>query len=158
MNIDAINEAAEKILDKITVGVHHPQFREAVITCMKEFAEWRLEQFKAEQKQSAVMIKCPSCDYVQAAIIEHSVPFNTYIHHCEKCEYIIMESEWDEVKAFELTPQKQLSNEDDLVCLLEDLEDYFDDISDADYDYETGKNIPNKEMRFLSRIQKIRLK
>lgn len=51
-----------------------------------------------------VMIKCPACDTVQAAIVEHTIPFGTYIHHCEKCKYIIMESEWDTVKSFILTP------------------------------------------------------
>jgi hypothetical protein len=53
MSIDVMGNKAEEILNTITVGLHHPQFREAIITCMKEFGEWRIEQFKAEQKQSA---------------------------------------------------------------------------------------------------------
>ena len=44
MNNTELNEAAEKILDKITVGLHHPQFREAIITSMLEFAQWQLQQ------------------------------------------------------------------------------------------------------------------
>ena len=51
------------------------------------------------------MIKCPSCDTVQAAYVEHTEPFDTYIHDCVKCEYIIMESEWDVVEPFVLNPE-----------------------------------------------------
>lgn len=47
-----------------------------------------------------VIIECPKCKIIQAAIIEHTTPFGTYIHHCIKCEYIIMESDWNEIKPF----------------------------------------------------------
>lgn len=52
------------------------------------------------------MIKCPACDTVQAAIVEHTVPFGTFIHNCEnqKCQYIIMESEWQVVEPFIMKP------------------------------------------------------
>jgi phage FluMu protein Com len=43
-----------------------------------------------------VKIKYPECDTIQEAEIKDTVPFPTYIHHCIKCNYIIMESEWDE--------------------------------------------------------------
>ena len=39
-------------------------------------------------------IKCPECDCIQDAIVEHTLPFATYVHHCENCGHIIMESEW----------------------------------------------------------------
>ena len=39
-------------------------------------------------------IVCPECGKVQKAKVKHTIPFPTYIHECEKCEYIIMESEW----------------------------------------------------------------
>lgn len=50
------------------------------------------------------MIKCPSCDTVQAAIVKHTFIFDTYIHDCESCGYCIMESEWEVVKPFILNP------------------------------------------------------
>lgn len=43
-------------------------------------------------------IKCPSCDKVQIAIVNHTTPFHTYIHECTSCNYVIMESEWDALK------------------------------------------------------------
>jgi phage FluMu protein Com len=52
------------------------------------------------------MVKCPSCDTVQPAIIEHTVPFYTYLHFCEKCDYVIMESEFDQINPFVLTPEQ----------------------------------------------------
>lgn len=48
MNID---DKAEEILDKITVGLHHPQFREAIITCMKEFGDWQVNKELDELKK-----------------------------------------------------------------------------------------------------------
>lgn len=45
-----------------------------------------------------VVIKCPECKTIQGAIVENSMPFATFIHICEKCDYVIMESEWEEVK------------------------------------------------------------
>jgi len=51
-----------------------------------------------KKKQTTVSIKCPECNEFQNAKVIHSEPFYTYIHTCIKCEYIIMESEWNEVK------------------------------------------------------------
>ena len=44
-----------------------------------------------------VKIKCPECGEVQDAQVEHGVPFFTYLHWCQNCEYVIMESEFIEV-------------------------------------------------------------
>ena len=41
------------------------------------------------------MIKCPECKKLQIAIVQHTVPFFTYIHECCECKYTIMESEWN---------------------------------------------------------------
>jgi hypothetical protein len=41
-------------------------------------------------------IKCPNCGYFEHAKVEHTLPFYTYIHECTYCNYLIMESEWDE--------------------------------------------------------------
>ena len=43
------------------------------------------------------MIKCPECKKLQIAIVQHTVPFFTYIHECCECKYTIMESEWDKI-------------------------------------------------------------
>lgn len=43
------------------------------------------------------IIQCPECDHIQEAIVEHSIPWHTYVHICDKCKYIIMESEWNVV-------------------------------------------------------------
>ncbi len=46
------------------------------------------------------LIKCPECGSVELGIIDTSTfPWNTLIHNCNSCGYIIMESEWDPLKA-----------------------------------------------------------
>lgn len=42
-------------------------------------------------------IICPNCGQIQCAGVEDTVPFMTYIHECDKCEYVIMESEWNKI-------------------------------------------------------------
>lgn len=46
-----------------------------------------------------VYIYCPKCLNTCKASVQHTVPFFTYIHECEHCKYLIMESEWDEIGA-----------------------------------------------------------
>ena len=41
-------------------------------------------------KTTTESIVCPECGKVQKAKIKHTMPFDTYIHECEKCKYIIM--------------------------------------------------------------------
>jgi len=53
-------------------------------------------------------ILCPNCDYIQEAKVLHTIPFGTYIHHCEKCNYTIMESEWNKYEP--PTPTKARSS------------------------------------------------
>lgn len=43
-------------------------------------------------------IKCPNCKHIQKASVLHTWPFYSYVTNCEKCDYIIMESEWVKVK------------------------------------------------------------
>ena len=50
-------------------------------------------------KETAVLIYCPKCLNTCNAKILHTWPFLTFIHECEHCKYIIMESEWDEIGA-----------------------------------------------------------
>lgn len=46
-------------------------------------------------------IKCPECKSIQQAQVLHTIPFNTYIHTCIHCGYIIMESEWERANVAE---------------------------------------------------------
>jgi len=39
-------------------------------------------------------IECPECNHVQEAIVEHTVPWYSYVHICTSCKHIILESEW----------------------------------------------------------------
>lgn len=41
-------------------------------------------------------IKCPECNKIKLAKVEHKIPFNSYVHECE-CGFIIMESDWNVV-------------------------------------------------------------
>lgn len=46
-----------------------------------------------------VKIECPECGSIETAIEDYTTePFPTYLHICNKCGYVIMESEWREVK------------------------------------------------------------
>lgn len=46
-----------------------------------------------------VTIECPECGFIQPAVVNcNTAPFNTYIHDCKHCGYLIQESEWNEVK------------------------------------------------------------
>lgn len=45
--------------------------------------------------QHTDIIKCPECNKVQEATVEHTHPWYSYVHTCINCGYIIMESEWD---------------------------------------------------------------
>jgi hypothetical protein len=61
---------------------------------------------RTENEFTPVIIKCPNCDTVQAAIVEISpmfplAPWNVYIHDCVHCHYKIMESEWEEISPYE---------------------------------------------------------
>jgi C4-type Zn-finger protein len=42
-------------------------------------------------------IKCPFCNTVQDAEVEHKIPFYDYTHECTECLYDITESEWEKV-------------------------------------------------------------
>ena len=45
------------------------------------------------------MIKCPLCGKVQEATVDTTTaPFNTYVHECEVCEFVITESDWQKEK------------------------------------------------------------
>lgn len=39
-------------------------------------------------------ICCPECNFKQNAEVINGLPFNTLIHKCTNCDYIITESDW----------------------------------------------------------------
>ena len=39
-------------------------------------------------------IICPNCESVELAYVEYTKLFNTLVHYCSKCKYIITESDW----------------------------------------------------------------
>ena len=45
-------------------------------------------------------IRCPECTRVQLALVrfDDSMPAPLYVHTCEVCGYMIMESDWEQVK------------------------------------------------------------
>lgn len=46
-----------------------------------------------------VKIECPECGSIEIAIEDYTTaPFPTYLHRCNKCEHVIMESEWNVIK------------------------------------------------------------
>jgi hypothetical protein len=100
--------------------------------CLKSFGFELLSSIEkklaapAKEGITHVMIECPECETIQAAIIEHTVPFGTYIHHCENCKYIIMESEWNQVKPFK-APAKEVDKiftKEDARFLLNNFQEY----------------------------------
>lgn len=45
-----------------------------------------------------VTIECPECGSHEIAIVDYTTaPYPTYLHSCNKCGYVIMESEWEVV-------------------------------------------------------------
>ena len=66
------------------------------------FKRIKQKAMKTDNTFTPVIIRCPECNTIQAAIIEYTEPWCTYIHHCVICEYIIMESEREEVKPFKI--------------------------------------------------------
>ena len=45
-----------------------------------------------------VKIECPECGSIEMAVEDYTTaPFPTFLHRCNKCEYVIMESEWSNI-------------------------------------------------------------
>lgn len=46
-----------------------------------------------------VKIECPECGSIEIVVEDYiTAPFPTYLHRCNKCEHVIMESEWNLVE------------------------------------------------------------
>ena len=63
--------------------------------------KWRLEEQEAPTMQDLGVeshyekVKCPNCGSLQVAEVVESLPWYAYIHECDQCHYMIMESEWE---------------------------------------------------------------
>lgn len=55
------------------------------------------------------VIECPECLTIQMGKVEQTFPWPTFIHDCVFCKYIIMESEWNEVKIPPCKPYKRVN-------------------------------------------------
>lgn len=45
-----------------------------------------------------VKIECPECDSIEIVVEDYTMaPFPTFLHSCNKCGYVIMESDWEVV-------------------------------------------------------------
>ena len=51
------------------------------------------EEYK--MKQHTEIIKCPACGLIQPAVVKHTLPWYSYVHHCVRCKHVITESEWE---------------------------------------------------------------
>lgn len=43
------------------------------------------------------IIECPNFETAQFGTVQHTNPFWTYFKECIKCNYFIMESDWNEI-------------------------------------------------------------
>lgn len=43
-------------------------------------------------------ILCPECGSKELATVRHKRPWWVYLHECQNCDYVIMESEWEKVE------------------------------------------------------------
>ena len=60
----------------------------------------RLGFFDVDEKKifHREKIKCPECGAINDAIVEHTIPFWTWVHRCSGCGFDIGESEWDPIE------------------------------------------------------------
>lgn len=57
----------------------------------------QLQFFEVEEKfvYHHEYINCPACAWLQHALVEHTIPFESKVHECIECGHIITESEWE---------------------------------------------------------------
>ena len=57
----------------------------------------QLSFFEVEEKliYHTEYINCPECGWLQPAMVEHTIPFYSYVHECTQCKFPITESDWE---------------------------------------------------------------
>lgn len=79
---------------KINSEDENQWFYQAPNETLKRF----LQRIIKEINPYIIKIRCPNCQTIEEAEIKESIPFNIYIHNCSKCDFTIMESDWEEVE------------------------------------------------------------
>ncbi len=70
-----------------------PALYENLITAKGKLSFWDYPGIKE------VKIECPECGSIEIAVEDYTTdPFPTFLHSCNKCGYVIMESEWNIIK------------------------------------------------------------
>jgi hypothetical protein len=59
---------------------------------------WAVPIGQKAKESHLEIIRCPECNHLQIATIEHTAPWYSYVHECSNCKYVIMESEWEGIK------------------------------------------------------------
>ncbi len=110
ITIIAESENLNIVMDDNGALVGYPEFYEKhgcaftapeLIDALNQLLCWTLERKKNRQVMTDytnVAIRCPECGSIQAARREHTWPWDTLIHFCTKCGYVITEQEWEEVE------------------------------------------------------------
>lgn len=67
-----------------------PTLYEEPIPAKGNLSFWEYEEIKE------VKIECPECGMIQPALIDRSGPWDSFVHECRNCSYMITESDWEE--------------------------------------------------------------
>lgn len=78
--------------------------------------EWKAEYYRLHPElkpveQHTEYIHCPNCEDIQEATVEHTAPWNIYVHFCTSCGYAILESEWEKATPQEVESYRVISNQ-----------------------------------------------
>lgn len=69
-----------------------PTLYEEPIPVKGNLSFWDYEEIKE------VKIECPECGTIQPALIDRSKFWDSFVHECRNCSYMITESDWEEVE------------------------------------------------------------
>lgn len=69
-----------------------PTLYEEPIPAKGNLSFWEYEEIKE------VKIECPECGMIQPALIDRSKFWDSFVHECRNCSYMITESDWEEVE------------------------------------------------------------
>ena len=93
------NEPTSAIIGSVEMGVYNwvlansITYNEPIENVKGKLSFWDYSGIKE------VKIECPECGSIEIAVEDYTTaPFPTYLHRCNKCEYVIMESEWNVIK------------------------------------------------------------
>lgn len=96
-----IDESGETTSTAYYAWFHSDLDRDLRLSRWRRMQDILLKEASNEQNIDTQFMVCPECEHEQSANItaEDGDPFNTQIHWCVKCNYCIMESEWQTVQS-----------------------------------------------------------